>query len=154
MTSQPVHIQKGTLVQFEYRLTADSGELLDSSSAQGPLEYQHGCSHIIAGLEEALEGALEGQELQARVPPEKAYGLVHEELIQRVPLSVFEGVDGLEDIKEGMQFEATLQNGQTRKVTVKDITPENLLVDGNHPFAGKWLNFDIKVLSVQLADKR
>lgn len=145
-----MNIRPGAIVEFDYQLTSDEGVLLDSSTEQGPLEYLHGYRDIISGLEEALEGACEGQKIKVRIPPEKAYGEVLEELIQWVPQSVFEDVA---EIEPGMQFEAVVQNGQLRKVMVKVITGESILVDGNHRLAGKWLNFDIEVRSIRSANE-
>lgn len=139
-------IQKDRLVQFEYQLRSDSGELLDSSDLQGPLEYLHGHGDILLGLEEALTGATDGQKIAVRLSPEKAYGPVYDELVQRVPSSVF---DDVESIEPGMQFEATVQNGQVRKVLIKEVTADNVVVDGNHHLAGQWLNFDIEVTMVR-----
>jgi FKBP-type peptidyl-prolyl cis-trans isomerase SlyD len=80
------------------------------------------------------------------VPAAEGYGDVQAELIQEVPRGSFQGVD---DIEVGMQFEAQTGNGESVPVTVTGVTDETVTVDGNHPLAGKNLNFDVSIESVR-----
>ena len=80
------------------------------------------------------------------VPAAEGYGEVQPDMIQEVPRESFQGVD---DIEVGMQFEAQTGNGDSVPVTVKAVTDEFVTVDGNHPLAGKDLNFDVSIESVR-----
>ena len=74
---------------------------------------------------------------------------VVEEMIQEVPRSSFQGV---EDIQPGMSFQAETNQGPV-SVVVTAVTEETVTVDGNHPLAGKTLNFEVTVESVREATK-
>jgi FKBP-type peptidyl-prolyl cis-trans isomerase SlyD len=113
----------------------------------GPLEYLHGYSNLIQGLEKQLEGKKAGDTFKATVAPEEAYGVYHDELVVEVERSQFP--DDVE-ITEGMQFEAGSPDG-SRVVTVTAINGNKVTVDANHPLAGENLNFDVKVVSVRAA---
>lgn len=139
-------VSANKVVSIHYTLTDNSGKVLDSSAGRQPLAYIHGNGHLIAGMEEGLEGHEKGEKLQLKISPEKGYGLRKEEFVQQVPLSAFGG----QEVKEGMQFEAG-NEGQRYIVTVTQVGPETATVDGNHPLAGTELNFDVEVLEVREA---
>ena len=80
----------------------------------------------------------------------EGYGEVQTELIQEVPRGSFQGVD---EIEVGMQFEAQTGNGDSVPVTVTAVTDESVTVDGNHPLAGKNLNFDVSIEDVREASQ-
>ncbi len=137
-------IAENAAVSIHYTLTNDTGEVLDSSQGQEPLDYVHGSGQIIPGLEAALEGKETGDKLQVTIAPEDAYGPRHDELIQPVPREAFEGV---EDIQPGMQFQAQSEQG-VQLVTVTAVDDTTVTVDANHPLAGETLHFDVEVASV------
>ena len=139
-------IKENSAVSFHYTLTDDAGQTIDSSAGQDPLAYLHGAGNIIPGLENALEGKVVGDQLNVAVTAEEGYGPVQEELIQEVPRSSFQGV---ENIEIGMQFEAQTGQGGAVPVTVTAVTDETVTVDGNHPLAGKSLNFDVTIEDVR-----
>jgi FKBP-type peptidyl-prolyl cis-trans isomerase SlyD len=139
-------IKHNSAVSFHYTLTDDSGQQLDSSDGRQPLSYLHGAGNIIPGLESALEGKDVGDKMTVSVKAEEGYGEVQPALIQEVPRGSFQGVDSIE---VGMQFEAQTGNGDSVPVTVTAITDESITVDGNHPLAGKNLNFDVSIEEVR-----
>ena len=83
-------ITKGKVVSMHYALRDSTGEILDSSEGQAPLDYLHGYGNIIAGLEKALENKEAGEKLNAVIPPEEGYGIREESLVKNVPLSNFQ----------------------------------------------------------------
>src|SRR6185295_5936289 len=103
-----VQIAHHTVASFNYRLTDDSGELIDGSEGE-PLTYIHGTQSIIPGLEQALEGKQGGDSLQVRLPPELAYGERDEDLVQEVPR---EALPAEAEIEVGVQFHAESDEGQ------------------------------------------
>jgi len=139
-------IQKNSAVSFHYSLTDDHGNSIDSSEGKEPLAYLHGADNIIPGLEKALEGKSVGDALTVAVTAAEGYGEMQKELIQEVPSSAFQGVDSIE---VGMQFEAQTGQGGTVPVTVTAVTEDTVTVDGNHPLAGKNLNFDVSIEEVR-----
>ncbi|MDG0971083.1 MAG: peptidylprolyl isomerase [Porticoccaceae bacterium] len=141
-------IKENSAVSFHYTLTDDDGQTLDSSAGKDPLTYLHGAGNIIPGLENALAGKKIGDSMVVAVTAAEGYGEVQQELIQEVPRDAFQGVDSIE---VGMQFEAQTGQGGSVPVTVTAVTEELVTVDGNHPLAGKNLNFDVSIESVREA---
>lgn len=139
-------IKENSAVSFHYTLTDDDGQTLDSSAGKDPLAYLHGAGNIIPGLESALAGKSVGDAMVVAVTAAEGYGEVQKELIQEVPRDAFQGVDSIE---VGMQFEAQTGQGGTVPVTVTAVTEETVTVDGNHPLAGKNLNFDVSIEDVR-----
>ena len=131
---------------MDYALKDDDGTLLDQSQDGQPLVYLHGHSNIIPGLEAALDGKATGEALDVRVDPENGYGAPNPALEQVVPRDRFQGV---EDLDIGMQFQANTEQGPV-SVRVTKVEEDDVTVDGNHPLAGKHLNFSVTVLEVRL----
>jgi len=138
-------IQKDKVVSIDYTLTGDNGQVLDSSNGREPLAYLHGAGNIIPGLESALEGKDEGDELNVQIPPDQAYGQRDERMVQPVPRTAFQGVA---DIQPGMQFQAQTNAGP-RLITVVGVEGDQVTIDANHPLAGATLKFDVKVVNVR-----
>ena len=138
-------IEDGKKVKFHYTLTVDD-QVVQSSEGQQPLAYTHGSGEIIPGLASELEGMNEGEEKSVLVSAEKAYGKVNPEAFKEVPRSSLP--DGLVPEKD-MMLQAHSQEGQEILVRVSDVKENSIIVDLNHPLAGKDLQFDIKVVSVE-----
>jgi FKBP-type peptidyl-prolyl cis-trans isomerase 2 len=138
-------IEDGKKVKFHYTLTVDD-QVVQSSEGQQPLAYTHGSGEIIPGLASELEGMNEGEEKSVLVSAEKAYGKVNPEAFKEVPRSSLP--DGLVPEKD-MMLQAHSQEGQEILVRVSDVKENSIIVDLNHPLAGKDLQFDVKVVSVE-----
>ena len=142
-----MRVTKETVVGIEYTLKDEKGNVLDSSSGHGPMEYLHGASNIIPGLEQGLEGLTAGDAKTVVVAPEHAYGEYSEKLLQRVPLERF----GENKVEVGMRFHAETNLGM-RVLVIRHIDEKEAVLDGNHELAGKTLTFDVKVVSVRAAE--
>ncbi len=138
------------VVQFNYVLTDDDGAIIDKSPEGQPLAYLHGHRNIIPGLEKQLEGKTVGDKLVATVAPEEAYGEFDDAAVQEVPRENFQGVD---NIQVGMQFQSQTDDGHVMLVTVRDVQDDKVIVDANHPLAGKTLHFDVEIVDVRPATK-
>ncbi len=145
-----MNISDKCVVAFHYKLTNSDGEQLDSSDGQDSLKYLHGASNIVPGLEKKLEGKKAGDTLKVEVQPDEGYGQVNPEMVQKVPRSAF---DGAPEIKSGMQFQAQGSGGEAQLITVKDVSEEEITVDGNHPLAGQVLHFDVTIEDVREASE-
>ncbi len=133
------------VVSIHYKLTNDDGTVLQESAADEPLSYLHGSGNIIPGLESALSGKTTGDKLSVSVEPEQGYGARNDALVQELPRKLFEGID---EIQEGMQFQAQSDQG-AQVITVTKVDGDRITVDGNHPLAGQTLNFEVEVDSVR-----
>lgn len=143
-------IEKNQVVSMHYTLKDDEGSVIDSSDGQEPLTYLHGAGNIIPGLEKALVGQTVGAQLNVRVEPADAYGEPSPELVQKVDIQMFEGVD---DLEPGMVFEVQGGDQQPQRILVRAVEGEEVTIDGNHPLAGVALNFSVEVLTVRDANE-
>lgn len=143
-----MNIANDCVVSLHYTLTNDQGEELDSSAGKEPLQYLHGASGIIAGLEQALSGRAVGDHFTVVIQPEEAYGDINPELIQQVPIDAFANIEGLE---AGMQLQAQDPDGNVQLIHVQDVSDGVVTVNGNHPLAGQVLHFDVTVDAVRAA---
>ena len=140
-----MQVAKDKVVAFHYTLTDETGSKIDSSREAEPLAILHGHGALIPGVEAALEGKVVGDKFDVSVPPEQGYGLRDEERTQRVPKKYFQ--DG-ERLKPGMVTMLRSQQG-VHQVTVIKVGATVIDIDGNHPLAGKTLNFDIEITDVR-----
>ena len=140
-----MEVAKDKVVSIDYTLTGDQGKVIDSSDGRGPLTYLHGNQNIIPGLENALEGKSQGDQINVSIPPGQAYGEIDPKMVQIVPRSAFQGAP---TITPGMQFQGQTQAGP-RIITVTKVEGEDITIDANHPLAGQTLNFDVKVVDVR-----
>jgi len=136
---------RGAVVAMNYTLTDDEGELIDSS--EEPLEYLHGYDNIIPGLEKGLEGAEPGQRRSVVVEPAEAYGETDPDAIITVSSDTVPG--GVELIP-GQMVVGDTPSGPVQ-LTVVEVTDDGIVVDGNHPLAGKRLHFEVEVVDVRAA---
>lgn len=143
-----MQVAKHKVVTIDYTLTDDEGTVLDTSEGGEPLAYIHGVGNLIPGLEEALEGLSPGDAVRVSVPPEKAYGEIHDHLRQSVPRSRFDTED---EIEVGMMFHTPAEGGGMQVVRVVAVETEHVTVDANHPLAGQNLNFAVRVADVREA---
>ncbi len=142
---EPPMIDQGKTVKFDYTLTVD-GQEVDSSQRKGPLEYVHGQGWIIPGLEKRLEGMKVGDQRSLVIPPDEAYGQVDPQAFQEVSKTLFP-----QDfqVEKGMVLPLQDQEGHQVIASVTDIKPESVVLNLNHPLAGKELKFDVKVVDIQ-----
>ena len=142
-----MQIKDNCVVAMHYTLTNDKGEVLDSSEGRDALKFLQGAHNIIIGLEKALDGKKAGDAFEVTVEPEEAYGVRHEEMIQKVPKSAFQGV---ENLAGGMSFQAETEQGPV-PVTITEVVDDVVTVDGNHELAGERLTFKVSIEDVREA---
>ena len=134
------------ILTFHYTLKDDQGRILDTSQGSAPTPFIEGAGQIIDGLEESLLQMRAGEKRLVVVPPERAYGLREDELVQKIPKARLP----VADVKVGDQFQ-TGADRHAPTVTVMAIEGEDVLLDANHPLAGQQLHFDVKLISERLA---
>ena len=142
-----MQVQANSVVSIHYTLTDAQGAVVDTSSGHDPLAYIHGQGHIVPGLEKAMDGRKVGDKFSVSVSPEEGYGVRDEALLDKIPKEAFHGVP---EVLAGMEFYADGPTGPVM-ITVKSVEGDDVLVDGNHPLAGKVLNFAIEVMDVREA---
>lgn len=137
-------IEDGSTVKIEYTLRDDAGEIIDSNEGGDPLSYVQGRQDIIRGLETALAGLRPGDARHLIIGPEDAYGFVDPEAVTEVARHLLPP----EGQVPGIELTAKTRGGEKKQVTVREVRETTVLIDLNHPLAGKTLHFDIKIVDV------
>lgn len=135
----------GDTVKIHYTGTLEDGTQFDSSQGREPLEFELGSGQVIPGFDKAVEGMAVGEQKSVKIDSDDAYGPHNGQMIQEVPKSALP--DDLEP-KKGMALQAQGQDGRRVNLTVTEVGSESITVDANHPLAGKDLNFDIELVSI------
>ena len=136
-------VSKGKVIFLEYTLKLDNNQVVETNVGKAPLTYTQGAHQIVRGVETAVEGMTVGQAKHVVVTPADGYGIrdltaLHELPKNKVP----------EDIKVGTQLRGKDAGGRLIQPIVKEIKDNTVLLDFNHPLAGKTLFFDVKVVAV------
>jgi len=142
--AQTVMIEDGKTVKIDYTLTVE-GEVIDSSEGKAPLEYMQGASQIIPGLEKQLAGLKAGDKKTVTVAAADAYGEVNPAMFQEIPLTAFPPEVTPE---EGMLIPLQGQDGRPLPAIVSEVKADTVVLNFNHPLAGKDLTFDVQVVEV------
>ena len=142
-------VADGHVVEINYTLTNNKGDVIDSSNGTEPMTFIQGKENIIPGLEKEMAGKKVGDSFKVTVGPEDGYGPRYEEMIQSIPKEQF-GPDA-PNIQVGMQFQLEGSNGQEVLVTAIEVREKEVVLDGNHPLAGETLHFDVEVISLREA---
>ncbi len=140
-------IEKDKVVQFTYKMTDSENNTLEDSTDGMPMAYLHGHNGLLAGLEKAMQGHLAGDQFEVTLAPEEAYGLMQDNQQQKIPMKHLQGA---KKWKKGMVGVVHTEQGNKR-VTVIKPGKFMVLVDFNHPFAGKTLIFAVTVANVREA---
>jgi FKBP-type peptidyl-prolyl cis-trans isomerase SlyD len=140
-------ITQDQVVSIHYTLRDDAGEIIDASAQGAPLTYLHGHGNLIPGLERELTGKNAGDRLRVQIAPRDGYGEYDSGLVQRVPRRSLQGVP---NVKLGMRLQTQGARG-ARAVTVTQLVGDIVTLDGNHPLAGKNLDFEVEVAAVRAA---
>ena len=131
--------------KLHYWLKNQEGEVVDTSEGGEPMSFTDNSKKTIPGLIKAVQGRQTGDRIEATIPPELAYGAHQQELVNTVPLSLFDGVD---QIVPGMKFQ-TNTGDEVQIVQVKSVSGAEVVVDANHPLAGLTLVFELELLEVR-----
>lgn len=138
-------VENGKFVSVDYEGRLDNGEVFDSSQDSQPLEVQVGSGQIIKGFEENLVGMGIREKKTFTLPPEEAYGNRDENQLHTFSRSE---VPEEMDPKVGEMIGLQTPDGQQIPATIAEADEEKVVVDLNHPLAGKSLTFDIEVVNI------
>jgi FKBP-type peptidyl-prolyl cis-trans isomerase SlyD len=141
----PMKIGKDTVVTMHYKVVNAQGQLLDK--AQEPTSYLHGgYENTLPKIEEALEGQDVGFETTLNLAAADAFGERDETLVQTIAKKDFPP-----GVKVGGQLRGRTPEGQEHVFTVIKVKGDQVILDGNHPWAGQNLSLSLKVLEVRAA---
>ena len=137
-------IQDNQVVSIEYEVR-DGDKVVDSNMGGAPLVFMYGKGQIIPGLENGIKDMNIGDKADVLVKPADAYGEYNPEATQEVPKEQFAGID----LTEGMTLYGQGEDGGTVQVIVKEIKDDSVVIDFNHPLAGKELMFTVAINNVR-----
>ena len=137
-------IEANQIVSIEYEVR-DGDKVVDSNVGGAPLVFMFGKGQIIPGLENGIVNMAIGEKGDVLVKSEDAYGTYNADAKQEVPKDQFAGID----LEVGMTLYGQGEDGGTVQVVVKEIAEENIIIDFNHPLAGKDLMFSVTVNNVR-----
>ena len=135
----------GDLVRAHYTGKLEDGTVFDSSFEREPLLFNIGKGEVIPGFENTVIGMNEGETKTVSIPPRDAYGDYIDNLIFIIKKSDFPP-----DIEPqlGMMLHGQSESGESISGTIKEIKENTIVLDVNHPLAGKTLTFEIKLMEV------
>lgn len=140
------------VVTLAYTLSVlhDDGkiEFVEKRGEENPVEFVFGRGLLLPKVEELLEGEKKGFESQLKLKPQDAYGVRNEELVFVYPL---EKLPKGEAPQLGMKYQTQGPNGDVLSVIVTAVTATEVTLDGNHPLADAYIQFDLTVLKVREA---
>jgi FKBP-type peptidyl-prolyl cis-trans isomerase SlyD len=148
---EPLTIDDGIVVTLDYVLRVD-GQEMDSSSEEdgGPVEFIQGTGEIISGLEDALYGLQEDETKTLQIEPDAAYGYIDPEAVKTLKMDEFpEGIP----LEPGILIELTDDEGDVSLARIESVKADKVVLDFNHPLAGKTLEFEVKVRGLRHASE-
>jgi FKBP-type peptidyl-prolyl cis-trans isomerase SlyD len=138
-------IEKDSVVSVRFKVAEANGKLIEDSRT--PMVYLHGgYDNTLPKIEQALEGKEAGAEISLLLKPEDAFGARDETLTRTISKKEFPP-----GVKVGGQLEGVTDDGRPHIFHVMKIKGDQVLLDGNHPLAGKELRFQLKVTAVRRA---
>jgi FKBP-type peptidyl-prolyl cis-trans isomerase SlyD len=138
-------VAEGKNVSVEYTLTLDDKSVVESNVGKQPLTYTHGTQQIIPGLEKALEGLAVGDTKEVTVAPADGYGEKDPNALQEVQKKLIPP----DALVVGARLQGKAPDGHMVYPRVAEIKDDTVVLDFNHPLAGKTLHFDVKILDIQ-----
>ncbi|WP_167590380.1 FKBP-type peptidyl-prolyl cis-trans isomerase [Oceanidesulfovibrio indonesiensis] len=135
--------QTGSEVTIHYTGTLEDGTVVDTSTDKEPVTFVIGENKVFPVVENALVGMSAGDKKNLAIPPEEGFGEYREDMIVKVPENELP-----EGVEVGAVLRSTTPDGQTALLSVIDIADGNATLDGNHPLAGKTLNFEVELVNV------
>lgn len=139
-------VQAGDKVKVHYHGKLTDNTTFDSSEGREPLEFTVGSGQVIKGFDDGVTGMQVGEKKTISIPVEEAYGPKQDELLIEFPKDQFPA-----DMQPqvGMALNMRNDQGQTFPVTIAEIKEESVVLDGNHPLAGKDLVFDLELVAIE-----
>jgi peptidylprolyl isomerase len=138
--------KKGDTVKIHYHGRLTDGSTFDSSAGREPLEFELGGGMVIPGFDNGVTGMTVGEKKTINIPAAEAYGEVNEEAFIEFPRNQFPE-DMLPEV--GMQLSMSNNMGQQFPVVITEVKEETVILDANHPLAGKDLIFDLELVEIK-----
>ena len=150
MNGDKMTIEKNSVVSMFYELKdANTNEVLESNLYSQPISFILGKGQILESLEEEVMKLDCPSNADVVIKKEKGLGEYDENAVQTLPKEQFAGID----LKVGMELFGEGENGETVRVTVKEIGENDVTIDYNHPYAGRDLLFSLNIIDARAASE-
>ncbi len=137
-------VEIGNIVEIKYIGKLRDNTIFDRSEEDKPLRFEVGAGEVVKGLDNAIIGMEIGQEKEVEISPQDAYGGYNPKKIKKIPKGLKE-----RDLKTNTLIDVKLKDERLILATVIEVTSSHVLLDFNHPLAGKKLFFTIKLLDIK-----
>ena len=139
-------VKNGDTVKVHYHGRLTDGTTFDTSEGRGPLQFEVGAQQVIKGFDEGVLGMAVGDKKTINIPAEDAYGETSPDKMIEFPRAQFPP-DMTPEV--GMQLSLRSQDGHDFPVVISEVKDEVVVLDANHPLAGKDLIFDVEVVEIR-----
>ena len=136
----------GDTVQIHYTGALEDGTIFDSSREREPLEFTIGSGMVIPGFEAAVDGMAVGENKKVDIQPAEAYGEFNDNLVVHLKRSL---LPSHIEPEVGLNLQIRDAEGQTGQVMITEVAENEIVVDGNHPLAGKTLVFQLELMGIK-----
>lgn len=140
--SEPT-IGPGKSVTMHFAIKLEDGQVVDTNFSGKPATFKFGDGNVPEGFEQALVGLKPGDHVELTIAPERGFGMPNPNNMQTLPRSQFQDID----LEPGLVVSFSETGGEVPGVVV-EFNDDNVVVDFNHPLAGKNLLFEVQVISV------
>ena len=146
-------VEKNKMVSviYELKLNDKNGKTVEVASEENPLEFIYGNETLLPSFENALTDKVVGDKFEIEISSVEGYGQVNDYMIVNIPKNVFE-INGEFDsqmVAEGNRLPMMTQDGNMLDGLVKEVNNDNVVMDFNHPLAGKDLYFEGEIIGVR-----
>jgi FKBP-type peptidyl-prolyl cis-trans isomerase 2 len=137
--------KSGDTVRVHYHGKLTDGSTFDSSEGRDPLEFTVGAGQVIKGFDDAMVDMGIGEKKTVNIPVDQAYGQRNDDMMMEYPISEFPA-----DMKPEIGMELHMSDNQDNvfPVVIAEVKEEAVVLDANHPLAGKDLIFEIELVSI------
>ena len=139
-------VKSDDTVEVHYTGKLTDGQIFDSSLERKPLEVQLGQGQLIPGFENGLLNMKVNDKKTVNIPFSEAYGEVRKDLFQEIPKTDLPAEITPE---KGMGLMAKNPDGSERQLRVAEVRKDSIIIDANHPLAGKDLVFDLELVDIK-----
>lgn len=142
-----MEVEKGDTVKVHYTGKFENGKVFDTSEGKDPLSFETGAGRVIRGFDDAVIGMKKDEEKEVKIPPKDAYGTIQDELQRWAPAKIL----GEQKPVVGMVLSMKTTDDKVIRARIKSIEDDKILLDMNHPLAGRTLVFSFRILDIEKA---
>src|SRR3989338_185345 len=144
-------VQNGDSIKIHYKGTFPDGVVFDSSEGREPIAFTVGEGKVIKGFDAAVLGMKQGEKKSVTIQPADAYGDKNPKLVLPVPK---DRLPKDMDPQPGLLLTLQSPDGRVIRAKIDRIENDKIMLDVNHPLAGKTLHFDLELIEVKKAYKQ